>query len=563
MPDDSPRPAGRIFVSVAISVLCVLLASAIAMGPARHLGATSDEGAHIAAGLQWWNQHRFTYEPLTPPLARIVVSFLPWLWGFHAQGMPDIWSEGHAVLAASGDPALLLLLARMGTLLFLVWSSVNVWLMGRRTGGPAVAAVSVLCFCTLPPIIGNAGIATTDLAQAATFTSLIYVFMRFVEAPLPALAALLGLTAALAFTAKFTSIAFLPVCVVGLLVWRRLVAGRDGTWWPGRVAVKRMFGISLPVTLLAVWAIYNFRTGSLLWQSAGPVIATGNDNGRGLLHAFASLNIFPANEFWRGLVDAFHRNRGSFPDYFFGRIHEGGTVLFVPVSFLLKTPIHFLLLTVTGVIFSVTNMRRTQNWNEGAPWIAGLCVIVAAVLSVPHLGTRYVLSAYVFFSPTAGSAAVSIWNYGRKAIIARVAVGAAALWAGFIVVDARREYLGWFNGIAGSDPTWFVSGYDTDTDYGQYGVFLAEALRRLGVSEVKLMLSWDPDIPGSYNGVNHDMAELMRVGMPRFTRLAPDMPATGWIAITADSLRSPHYHWLEKYPPVAKVFYEINIYHLE
>lgn len=64
---------------VLIAVLLVLMAAALVVGPAAHLGVTADEGAHIAAGLQWWIAHRYSYEPLTPPLARIAVSFLPWL----------------------------------------------------------------------------------------------------------------------------------------------------------------------------------------------------------------------------------------------------------------------------------------------------------------------------------------------------------------------------------------------------------------------------------------------------------------------------------------------------
>jgi Dolichyl-phosphate-mannose-protein mannosyltransferase len=551
----------RTLVSVLVSVLCVLLAGLAAMGPAQHLGATADEGAHIGPGLQWWIEHRFSYEPLTPPLARAAVSFLPWLWGFHSQGMPDTWSEGRAVLAASGNPALLLLLARIGTLVFLVWSSAIVWLLGRRAGGVTTAAVAVACFVTLPPIIANAGIATTDLAQAATFASLTYIFMRFVETPSRRLAALVGVAGALALATKFTSIAFFPVCVIGLLGWRRIVAGRDGTWFPGMKAVTRSLTISLPVMLLVIWAIYNFRVGSLLWQAPVAGMQAEHQAGRGLWFDFAGLNVFPANEFWRGLLDAFRRNSGSPPDYLFGRLHDGGSLLFVPVSFLLKTPIHFLLLALFGIACSVLQTRRSGNWDMGAPWVVGLCVIVAAMFSVPHMGVRYVLSAYVFFSVTAGSAVVSIWNSARMVMAARTVVMAAALWAGFIVVEARREYLGWFSALAGPDPTWFIR--STDTDFGQYGVFIAEALRQRGATDVNLMLTWDPKVQAAYYGINHDMAELTRVGMPRFTRLAPDTPVTGWVAITVESLGSPSYQWLKNFTPVAKVSYEINIYKIE
>jgi hypothetical protein len=564
-PDRPPagvsRRSVRTLVSVLMAILFVLLACVAAMGPARHLGATADEGAHIGPGLQWWIEHRFAYEPLTPPLARIVVSFLPWLWRFHSQGMQDAWSEGRAVLAASGNPALLLLLARIGTLLFLVWSSAVVWLLGRRAGGPAAAAVAVACFVSLPPIIGNAGIATTDLAQAATFTSLIYVFMRFIETPSRGLAALLGIAGALAVATKFTSIPFFPVCVAGLLGWRRIVMGRNGAWLPSMQAVTRTLTISIPVMLLAIWAVYNFRIGSLLWQSPVEGIEAVHPAGRGTWYDLANLSIFPANEFWRGLLDAFRRNSGSPPDYLFGRLHSGGTLLFLPVSFLLKTPIHFVLLTLCGIVFSVARTRQAGNWASGAPWVAGLCVIVAAMFSVPHMGTRYLLSAYVFFSATAGSAVVGIWNSTRLAMAGRAAVMAAAVWAGLIVVESRREYLGWFNVLAGSDPTWFVR--DGDTDVGQYGVFLAEALRQRDVAEVNLMLTWDPKVQPAYYGVYHDVAELTRVGVPPFSRLAPDTPVTGWVAITVESLDSPSYQWLNKFTPVAKVSYAIYIYHID
>jgi 4-amino-4-deoxy-L-arabinose transferase-like glycosyltransferase len=561
MPAGMFRRSMPTLASISVAVFCVSLACVAAMGPARHLGATADEGGHIGPGLQWWIEHRFAYEPLTPPLARMAVSFLPWMWGFHSQGQPEVWSEARAVIANSGDPHLLLLLARIGTLVFLVWSSAAVWLLGRRAGGLATAAAAVACFVTLPPIIGNAGIATTDIAHTATFATLIYVFMRFVETPSRRWALLLGLAGALALVTKFTSIVFFPVCVVGLLGWRRIVADRDQPWLPGWQAVTRAMMMSVPVALLVIWAVYNFRVGSLLFESPIAGMQTAPLSGRGVWYDLAGLGIYPANEFWRGLLDGFHRSSGSPPDYLFGRLRPDGTRLFLPVGFLLKTPLHFLLLTLFGIVIGVTHIRRSRNWAVDAPWIVGLCVIGAAMFSVPHLGVRYILSAYLFFSVTAGVAVVAIWNATRMAILGRAAVMAATLWAGFIVIGSRRDYLGWFNLLAGSDPTWFISG--VDTDYGQYGVFLAERLKALGVSHVFLMLTWDPAFPLAYYGINHNVPELTRLGVPPFTRLPPDTPVKGWIAITVESLQNPHFEWLKKFTPVDKVSYEIYIYHID
>ena len=42
-------------------------------------GITFDEPAHIAAGMQFLDRDKFTYEPMHPPLARIAVGLGPYL----------------------------------------------------------------------------------------------------------------------------------------------------------------------------------------------------------------------------------------------------------------------------------------------------------------------------------------------------------------------------------------------------------------------------------------------------------------------------------------------------
>ena len=38
---------------------------------------TWDEPAHVAAGMEWLDRGRYTYEPLHPPLARVMVALGP------------------------------------------------------------------------------------------------------------------------------------------------------------------------------------------------------------------------------------------------------------------------------------------------------------------------------------------------------------------------------------------------------------------------------------------------------------------------------------------------------
>lgn len=537
------------FISAIVAAALVALACAMALGPVLHLVATADEGAHIGPGLQWWTLHRFSLEPKTPPLARIVVGFLPWLWGFHTQGENNVWSEAHAVIAASGNPPLILLLARFGTLLFLVWASVAVWLLGKRAGGPDCAAVAVACFVTLPPVLGSAGIATTDLAQAATFGTLILVLLAYLDAPTRGLAVLFGVAGALTVAAKFTSLTCFPVCLAGVLIWRRSA----GLPWPAVRPVLRLGVFSVPVALVVIWAIYDFSIGSLLYEDPATGLTDPQGTGRGWAYAIVKLNVFPAHEFWRGLLDALRRADDDPPDFLLGRERNGPSLLFFPLSFGLKTPIAFLLLLVIGTAKTLLPPRPRD-----ALWVAGLCVILAAMLSVPHLGVRYLLAAYLFFAVTAAQGALVLWRWhaGGRAVVL-----ALALWSGWIVGEERKDYLGWFNAMAGSEPDWYLHG--TDTDYGQYGVFLADELRRLNVTDVWLMLSWNPAFPDAYYGFYHDIAELQRAGIPHFTRLPADTPVKGWVAITVESLQKPQFAWLRAFTPVAKVSYHIYIYHID
>ena len=79
----------------------------------------------------------------------------------------------------------------------------------------------------LPPILGHAGLATTDMAAAATGAVALYAFTRWLDQGDRARSLLLALTLALAVLSKFTALLFLPACALAILAWR---------WWYGKDA---------------------------------------------------------------------------------------------------------------------------------------------------------------------------------------------------------------------------------------------------------------------------------------------------------------------------------------
>ncbi|MGH6975245.1 MAG: hypothetical protein ACRED7_08930 [Stellaceae bacterium] len=89
----------------ALAIVLVGIAAAAVTFAAAHYGPTIDEGAHIAAGMQWLDHGRYAYEPSTPPLARVTDALGPYLAGARSTFNPDMWHEGDDILRASDNPA--------------------------------------------------------------------------------------------------------------------------------------------------------------------------------------------------------------------------------------------------------------------------------------------------------------------------------------------------------------------------------------------------------------------------------------------------------------------------
>jgi hypothetical protein len=142
----------------------VLIAVAVSRVVATYplFNQTWDEPAHVAAGMEWLSRGTYTYEPLHPPLARVMVALGPYLDGLRSGGHESPWLEGNSILHAGGRYYHNLSLARLGVLPFLVVAGIVVFLWTRRLFGDVPGVVATLLFTTLPPVLAHSGIATTD-----------------------------------------------------------------------------------------------------------------------------------------------------------------------------------------------------------------------------------------------------------------------------------------------------------------------------------------------------------------------------------------------------------------
>ena len=328
-----------------LTVACLMIGTVRIVSTYHVFNQTWDEPAHVAAGMQWLDRGLYTYEPLHPPLARVLVALGPRLAGIRSAGHDNVWIEGNSILYAGGRYDRNLALARLGVLPFFVLATLVVFAWARRIGGGAEAVWAVLLFTTLPPVLAQAGIATTDMAVTATIALAAYCLMLWLDQPTRVRSLVLGLTLGLALLSKFSALLFLPAAMVAVVLCRRGERARNTG--PGRTRTTRL-RLTYAALLLTVWAGYRFAVGPLTAPEAAH--ATAESAPLTALDRLARADVFPAPALFEGLGQLAAKNRAGHKSYLLGEVRTTGWWYFFPVALAVKTPLPFLLLTGAGIV---------------------------------------------------------------------------------------------------------------------------------------------------------------------------------------------------------------------
>lgn len=292
---------------------------------------TVDEPAHVASGAEWWSG-TYGLDPQHPPLARIFIAIGPLLRGAHFERTSHWLFSGNAILYGTGDYLATLASARAGTLVFFLLGCWVVFAWTRRLFGDVAALAALVFFALQPAVLAHAGLATTDMAAAATIVAALFAYAY-------AHPAVAGVAIAAAVTAKFSAIVFLPLALLGVRRPRlRLESG-------GVTATLQIGAIAI----LGVLLVYRFDVAALLG----------------------------------GLEDLRAHNRAGHPSYLFGEVRREGWWYYFPVALWFKTTLPLLFAFAWGV------RKRT------APLAAAFAaILIVAMLSRISIGVRHVLPLY-------------------------------------------------------------------------------------------------------------------------------------------------------------------------
>lgn len=529
--------------------------------------------------MQLLQDHVYDIEVKHGPLARVFVALGPYLAGARrpaAGGVDEAgtYAEGNAILNAGNRYWRNLALARLGTLPFFLLACAVVWLWSARLFGEQAALFALLLFTLLPPVLAHAGLATTDMAAAATLAAALYCLILWLESPGAWAALRLGAAAGFAVVTKLSAALFLPGAAA-ILVVLCFVAGVESVrkrriWKTGRDLVLAAAAMYLAMSagyLFTRYPIQASRSHDTFDRFFGKVPPVNR-----ALHGLLETPL-PAGQIPGGLRDLALDNRGGHTQFFLGEWRHQGVWDFFPILLLVKTPLPFLLLSGVGIVFLARSFRKHRDWRRLALILLPAAILGLAMPSNINIGLRHVLALYPLLAIVAGYAVCELWRRLRRPAISRLGVAVLLLCAAASSILAHPDYLAYFNWLAGRTPERIV--VDSDLDWGQDLARLSKWLHARGIEDVAL----------SYYG----RAELDRAGLPKFHELLPYEKTSGWVAISAynRALPSPFlarafpgmgpyysipwnfeklkhgpgpFAWLFNYQPVARVGESIFVY---
>ena len=532
---------------------------------------TWDEPIHIAAGMEWLDKGQYPFEQWHPPLALVMGALGPYMAGIKGIATPKNWDEawdvGNTILQAQGKYERNLTLSRIGILPFFIIGALIVAFWAKNYGGTLTAILATLLFTTLPSILAHSGFVTLDMACAALVAAGLFAFVSWLNKPTLLRSLLLGMSTGLAILGKISASGYLlvgygligslfcvgyfrenPVCSEQLATFRR---------WMRALAVVVM------MSAVTIWAGYRFSFGPLITPDHGPFKRIDRIVGtEGVLHDKVYMILektpIPAPEFVGGLVLFINRNNAGHVAYLQGEIREQGWWYYFPLTFLVKTPIAFTLLSAIGFLFIFKNVTHINR--EGikllAPPLAVLGIVIIGMLGHVNNGLRQFLSVYPLLAIIAGYGAYKLLTLNNRfRLFGIVFVAILVSWQLVASFAAHPDYLTYFNEVTKDNPEKY--GVDSDLDWGQDLKRLASELKNRKIKELNI----------SYNGSKG--IKLEQFDLPPLHELIPYQKATGWIAISIKNLKigtevAPYdqFAWLNNYKPVEHIGNSILLYHL-
>jgi 4-amino-4-deoxy-L-arabinose transferase-like glycosyltransferase len=431
-------------------------------------------------------------------------------------------------------------LARVAVLPYFVLAVVVIFLWTRRLYGDATGLIAAAIFSMLPVILAHSGLATTDIPLAACYIIAVYAYTRWLEEPNWRHAVGFGIATGVALGVKLSTLAFLPVTMLGILpiyllsTRKTAGGGEEKGWGLGSVgSVAKAIAIAIVCIFMVLWTAYRFSHAPIDVISpsadrvAAKVFGRSSSMTRGIRVLDAKVQL-PMPEVLEGLRELRDINNTHPLSYLFGRVKAGGWWYFYPVAITVKTPLAALVFALIGAVsLGLTWFRTRRDWQRTVPIVAFLGPIVIAMPTSLDIGVRHVMPVFAFLSMLAAVGAVRLWN-GKNGSASspamwggRIAVVVLAAWLVVSSVRAHPDYLAYFNELGGKHPENIL--LISDLDWGQDLTRLSTYLREQQVKHVTV--------------ASANTFDSNALGFPETEHMTCGSTPSGWVAVELRSVR--------------------------
>jgi hypothetical protein len=419
----------------------------------------------------------------------------------------------------------------------LLATCLTTYALARRLFGPPAGLLALTLAALSPSMLAHGRLVTTDIPITLCMALTLLSFARLLERRTWLRLLLAGLAVAAAAVTKMSWPLVIPALVAMAMVnvvrgVRRAPASkatprktRWGDWTPVALLV-----VLAGAAWLGIWTCYRWRsfifprptaelntpenrarldhTGRVLgedWQRA--LYQADNTPRPGLLPA---LIIWAADEqllpdaYLLGLAQTF-RSTHEREGYLMGEYSATGWRSYFPIAFAIKTPVATMTLVLAGLVALVCRRTQLRDATLGLGLATFAAVYSAYVIfSSFNIGERHLLPVYPALFVLGGAAAA--WLTGR---IGRALIGGALVWLAGANLWIYPQYLAYFNELIGGPSRGHLYLTDSNIDWGQDLLRLADYARRHPAAALKLAYfgSVDPNyyvrcslLPGQHFG---------------------------------------------------------------
>jgi len=577
--------------------------------------ANYDERIHLPAGYSYITQQDMRLNPEHPPLVKDLAAlpllfmkinfpFQSWGWNTPLTAYSSrtlAWqtdvSFGNDLLYYSGNDAQnMMRYGRIPIILIGILLGFYIFRFVRELWGDLAGIIALTFYSFSPTFLAHTRLVTTDVAAAAAFFISFYYLYKWLKAPTRRNLGVFGIVLGLGLLTKFSTFLLIPIFGFIVFAWILL----HGQW-------KKYLGgfiLVLLIAYLVVGAVYAYHTWN--YPAEKQAIDTAFVLSTFGFRPLANLSIWISSQpvlrawghYFLGFLMVLQRSGGGNTTYYLGEVSANGSRSYFPIVYLLKEPLAYILLTFFALFLALkkfiayktsggksfrqdfSNLLKNNFAEFGM-----LAIIVVywafSIKSNLNIGVRHVLPTLPFIY-TLTARQISFWIKGG--IQERISnyhgfwqlfslywrrfkrgfiIAVLFIWAVTSVVSAWPSFLAYFNGIAGGSNYGYKFVVDSNLDWGQDILRLAQFIEKNNIKEIKM--DYFSGAPAEYY--------IKTAKIDSYNR---EVPQKGWLAVSATILMGAckgdkipcsyserAYTWLDSYKPVAKIGYSIFVYDIK